>query len=140
MESLRILLNQLEIAQFMNTDYNKEFTKEFAVGETVRVKNPQRFIIRDGLQYQEQAIARNYTTVTCDQIFGVDFQVDSIEEALKMERWVRKPGSASISSLPWRKSQTKSTREQLFHLPKPQQHCRRAWNDPSGMTVFPASA
>jgi len=79
MESLRILLNQLEIAQFMNTDYNKEFTKEFAVGETVRVKNPQRFIIRDGLQYQEQAIARNYTTVTCDQIFGVDFQVDSIE-------------------------------------------------------------
>ena len=105
MESLRILLNQLEIAQFMNTDYNKEFTREFAVGETVRVKNPQRFVIRNGLGYQEQAIARNYTTVTCDQIFGVDFQWDSVEEALKMERgseaWKREyiePAMAQIAN------------------------------------------
>ena len=86
MESLRTLLNRLVVAEFFNTDYNKEFTREFAVGETVRVKNPQRFTIRDGIGYTPQPIARNYTTVSCDQIFGVDFEWDSAEAALKAER------------------------------------------------------
>ncbi|KKM63480.1 hypothetical protein LCGC14_1511050 [marine sediment metagenome] len=86
MESLRILVNKLETAQFFNTDYNKEFKREFAVGETVRVKLPQRFLIRDGLGYSPQAIRRLNTTVVMDQIFGVDFEWDSVEKALKMER------------------------------------------------------
>jgi hypothetical protein len=86
MESLRILVNQLKVAGYMNTDYNKEFTREFAVGETVRVKLPQRFKTRAGLGYNPQALDRQYTTVTCNQIFGVDFEWDSVEKALKMER------------------------------------------------------
>ena len=86
MESLRTLLNQLVVAENFNTDYNKEFDREFAVGETVRVKLPQRFTIRDGLGYTPQALNRIYTTVTCDQIFGVDFEWDSAEKALRMER------------------------------------------------------
>jgi hypothetical protein len=86
MESLRILLNKAQIAPFFNTKYNKEFTREFAVGETVRVKLPQRFTIRDGLGYTPQSLERKYTTVTMDQIFGIDFEWDSAEKALKMER------------------------------------------------------
>ena len=136
MESLRILLNQLEIAQFMNTDYNKEFTREFAVGETVRVKNPQRFVIRDGLGYQEQAIARNFTTVTCDQIFGVDFQWDSVEEALKMERgsdaWRREyiePAMAQIAN-------EIDTRAALFAYQNLNNIVGVLGTDPNNMTVF----
>jgi hypothetical protein len=86
MESLRVLLNKIQVAQFFNTDYNKEFTKEFAVGETVRVKLPQRFLVTDGLGYQPQPISRRYTTVNVDQIFGIHFEFDSVEQALKMER------------------------------------------------------
>lgn len=86
MESLRTLLNQLVVAETFNTDYNKEFDREFAVGETVRVKLPQRFTIRDGLGYTPQALNRIYTTVSCDQIFGIDFEWDSAEKALRMER------------------------------------------------------
>lgn len=86
MEGLRLLLNKLQVAQFFNTDYNKEFTREFPVGETVRVNFPQRFTIRDGLAYSPQAINRINTTVTVDQIFGVDFEWDSAEAALKLER------------------------------------------------------
>jgi hypothetical protein len=85
-ESLRLLTNKLQVAQFFNTSYNKEYTKEFAVGETVRVNFPQRFEIRDGLAYTPQAISRRNTTVTVDQIFGVDFEWDSAEQALKLER------------------------------------------------------
>lgn len=86
MESLRILLNKVQIAPFFNTSYNKEFQREFAVGEEVRVKMPHRFTIREGLGYNPQALSRQYTTVTVDQLFGVDFEWDSVEKALKMER------------------------------------------------------
>ncbi len=86
MDSLRILINKSQVCQFFNTDYNKEYTREFAVGETVRVKMPQRFIVRDGLGYTPQPIDRKYTTVKCDQIFGIDFDWDSVEAALKQER------------------------------------------------------
>jgi hypothetical protein len=86
MESLRLLKNKLTVAKFFNTDINKEYTREFPVGETVRVKLPHRFTIREGIGYSPQPITRIYTTVTLDQIFGVDFEWDSAEAALKMER------------------------------------------------------
>lgn len=86
MEALRLLINKLEVAQFFNTEYNKEFEQEFPVGATVQVKLPQRFLIRTGLGYKPQPINRITTTVTCNQIKGVDFEWDSIEKALDMER------------------------------------------------------
>lgn len=86
MESLRVLLNKLVVAQFGNTTYNKEFDKPFAIGETALVKYPQRFLVRDGLTYQEQGINRRTTSVTMDQVFGVDFGWDSVEKLLNMER------------------------------------------------------
>lgn len=85
-EGLRMLLNELECSQFANTDYNKEFTKPFAIGETLRVNKPQRFNVTDGMGYQPQALDRPYTTVTVDQPFGVHFNMDDIDSALKMER------------------------------------------------------
>lgn len=85
-EALRLLINKLEVAQFFNTDYNKEFEREFPVGEIVRVKLPQTFLIRDGLGYTPQPINRINTTVVCNQIFGVDFEWDSFEAAVRMER------------------------------------------------------
>ncbi len=85
-EALRSLVNKLTIARVFNTDQNQEYTKPFAVGETVRVRLPQRFLIRDGLGYTPQALNNIYTTVSCDQVFGVDFEIDSVEQALKAGR------------------------------------------------------
>src|SRR5215471_6791672 len=86
METMRILKNKLQVAQFFNTDDNDDYDKEFPVGATIRKKFPQRFLIREGLAYSPQAIARRETTITIDQIIGVDFEWDSFEAALKMER------------------------------------------------------
>lgn len=86
METLRTLINKSQIAPFFNTDYNKEFEKAFAIGDSCRVKLPQRFLITDGLQYQEQPIDRRYTTVQVNQPFGVHFGWDDMEAALKLER------------------------------------------------------
>lgn len=85
MEALRILLNKLEISPFFNTDYNKEFTKEFKVGDTVEVRYPQRFTIRDGQGYAPQALTDRFTTVSCDQQFGIDFDWSSAEQALNLD-------------------------------------------------------
>lgn len=86
MECLDLLTNTLEIGDAFNTDYNKEFTKEYAIGDTVRVPYPAKFTERIGLGYQAQGIERISTTITVNQIFGVDFQWDSAEEALKLSR------------------------------------------------------
>jgi hypothetical protein len=87
METLRLLLNKLQVAQFFNSDYEKEFEKEFAVGDTVRVKYPHRGITRrNTLAYNPQNLERRTTTIVVDQIVGYDFEWDSIEQALKLER------------------------------------------------------
>jgi hypothetical protein len=85
-ESLRILTNKLAVAAIFNTDYNKEFRRAFAPGEIVRVPYPKRFRTRTGLTYNPQAIDSRHTTVTVDDVFGVDFEWDSVQAALQLER------------------------------------------------------
>lgn len=85
-EGLRLLVNKLAVAQFGNTSYNKEFTRDFAVGETVRVPRPFQPTIRTGLGYNPQAVTRIYTTVTVDQIFGIDLEWDDVQKALEVTR------------------------------------------------------
>lgn len=86
MNGLAILVNSMEVGSLFNKSYNKEFQKPFAVGDTVRVPLPQRFLIRNGLGYDPQGINRQHTTITVQTPFGVDFEWDDAEAALKMER------------------------------------------------------
>jgi hypothetical protein len=86
MEGLRLLTNSLEVAPWFNTDYNSELTKEYPVGSTFRVPLPNSFLIRDGATYTPGPIQDRHTTVTCDQMFGVDIEWDSVEQALSMPR------------------------------------------------------
>lgn len=86
LECLRILTNSLEIARVFNTEQNKDFQKPFAIGETTQVKLPQRFLIRDGVQFTDQGIARKTVPITMGAPFGIDFAWDSVEQALKAER------------------------------------------------------
>jgi hypothetical protein len=86
MEVLRNLKNALKIAEYFNTSWQKDYNKTFAVGSTVQVKFPQQFLIRDGLGYNPQGIDRISTTVSLDQPFGIDFQWDDFEAAVKAER------------------------------------------------------
>lgn len=86
MEVLRLLINKKQVAEKFNTNWDKEFHQKFAVGESVNVKFPQRFTIRDGMPYTGQGINRISTPVKLDQVFGVDFDFDSYERSVKMER------------------------------------------------------
>lgn len=86
MRSLYHLKNKLSIASGFNWDFNKEFTKPFAIGETLTIKFPQRFIGGNGLGYNPESINRRSTTVTMDQLPHVHFDWDSYEKAINMER------------------------------------------------------
>jgi coat protein Gp5 len=86
MEVLRNLKNSLKVAEYFNSDWQKDYEKTFAVGTTITVKFPQQFTIREGLGYNPQGIDRIATTVSLNQPFGIDFQWDDYEAAVKAER------------------------------------------------------
>jgi hypothetical protein len=86
MTCLDLLENKRAVSQFFNTDYSKEFKLKFPVGDTIRVPFPQQFTVRNGLTYNPQAINRRHATVTVQDPFGIDFDWDSAEEALKAPR------------------------------------------------------
>lgn len=85
-KSLRRLLNKLVVAEYGNYDYNKEFTRSFPIGETLRVRFPQRYYVTDGLGYNPQALENRSTDVTCNQIFGIHFDYNDLQRALEMGR------------------------------------------------------
>lgn len=86
MDVLRLLTNDLTVAEYFNTDWDKDFKKEFAVGSTIQVKFPQTFFVIDGPGYVPQGIDRISTTVTLDQWIQVPFEWDDYEAAVKLER------------------------------------------------------
>ncbi|HYC00467.1 MAG TPA: P22 phage major capsid protein family protein [Candidatus Limnocylindrales bacterium] len=86
METLRLFMHSSEIFANMRHDHEEDFKKEFAVGDRIRVKFPWRPVIRDGFTYTPQNIERLETTIVVDQPFGIDFEWDTIDKLLNMER------------------------------------------------------
>lgn len=78
--------NKLVIAEGFSKAHERDFEKEFAIGDSVRVKYPDQGLIREGLTYIGASPDRKYTTITVDNFFGIDLEWDSIEKALSMER------------------------------------------------------
>lgn len=86
MKILWFLQNSLEVAAQFNTDWESEFGKAFPVGSSFQIKQPQSWLVTEGLGYQPQSIGRLTTTVNLDQIRGIHFEWDSYERLVKMER------------------------------------------------------
>ncbi len=86
MACLRNLVNSLEVARLFNTDRNADYKRPFAIGETTQIKLPQRFLIREGIEFADQGINRKTASVTMQAPFGIDFAWDDVEQALYAER------------------------------------------------------
>lgn len=86
MKILWFFKNSYEVANQFNSDWESEFGKAFPIGSQQQVKYPQRWLVTDGLAYQEQGINRLVTTINLDRIKGVHFGWDSYERLVKMER------------------------------------------------------
>lgn len=104
MECLDLLETKRGLSQYYNTDYNGEFKKSFAVGDSVNVPFPAQFTVRNGLEYNPQAVTRRHATITFDEPFGVDFEWDSAEAYLrapkgrdKIKREILDPAMAQLA-------------------------------------------
>ena len=86
MRILWFLQNALEVASMFNSEWESEFGKVFPVGSSFQIKQPQSWLVTEGLGYDPQGINRISTTVNLDQIFGIHFEWDSYEKLVKMER------------------------------------------------------
>jgi hypothetical protein len=86
MDGVRRLVNLLVLDQFFNHDNNEDFEKEFPVGAQIRVPLPQQPGIREGLTYTPEAVDLKETTITMNQVFGSDFELNDVEYALNVVR------------------------------------------------------
>lgn len=84
-EQLRKLTNRLVISEAFDTSYNKNFTKEFAVGAQIRVPYPVQFLpgTANDLGYEPQPIVDRATTVAINQVSKVHFAYDVLQRALE---------------------------------------------------------
>jgi hypothetical protein len=86
-EAVAILENELVMANLVHRGYEEEFTKKvngYTVGESVSIKRPTDFTVRDGAVAAIQDVVEGKTTFTVDKQKGVDFKFTSQELTLQI--------------------------------------------------------
>lgn len=87
MKGLSLLTNSLGVAPYFSTEYSGEYAKKFAIGRTLTIPGPQRYIVqRNDMTYNPQALDRQPYTINVDQTGTIPFDWESVEKALDMER------------------------------------------------------
>lgn len=87
-ESLKILENTLVMTKKVHVDYDKEFSQEingFKKGDTISIKRPADFTVRDGAVRQVQDVVEGSTTITINKQKGVDVNFTSKELTLDID-------------------------------------------------------
>jgi hypothetical protein len=68
-----------------NSTYSKEWKLKYPVGDTIKVPYPQRYDVRNGLEYNPPAAAQRFATVSIGEPFGIDVpEIDSLEAAISV--------------------------------------------------------
>lgn len=87
-EASRILENELVITGNVNRQYDKSFAVEGAkIGDTLRVRLPDRVLVRTGAALQVANENQQWTTLTCSSQKGVDIAFSSAEQAMKLDNF-----------------------------------------------------
>lgn len=80
---LKLLKNNLVMGRLVTTKYNDKFKK---VGQTIYVKRPPEFVIREGRVAQVQDVISGEVPVRLDKQRGIDVEFSSIEETLTVDQ------------------------------------------------------
>lgn len=79
---LKLLKNNLVMGRLVTTRFKNDFKK---VGDTVYVKRPPQFVIRQGRVAQVQDVVVGEAPVKLDYQCGIDIEFTSIEETLSVD-------------------------------------------------------
>lgn len=86
-EALMILENECVMANLVHRGYEEEFDKKvngYTVGETISIRRPADFTVRDGATATIQDVVEGKTTFTVDKQKGVDFNFTSQDLTLQI--------------------------------------------------------
>lgn len=87
-EAVMILENECVMAKLVHRGYEDEFSKMvngYTVGETVSIRRPADFTVRDGATAAVQDVVEGKTTFTVDKQKGVDFKFTSSDLTLQIK-------------------------------------------------------
>ena len=99
-EAARILANKLVVTGNVNRQYDSSFAKEGAkIGDTLRIRLPDRVTVRNGAALSVQAENQQYTTLSCNSQRGVDIAFSSAEQAMKLDNFSKLILEPRISQL-----------------------------------------
>lgn len=101
-EALSVLENNLVFVKNMDRKYEKEWaTSDRAIGDTVSVKKPARYVVRDGQAVSIQDHKEEKVALTLDKQKGVDVNFSSKELALDIDEFseqVLEPQMAALAN------------------------------------------
>lgn len=86
--AVRILENELVMAGMVYRGYEDEFDKKvngYSAGDTITIRKPTDFTVRDGAVLSAQDVTEGKTTITVDKQKGVDFAFTSKELTLNID-------------------------------------------------------
>ena len=86
-EAVMILDNECLMANLVHRGYEEEFSKKvngYTVGETISIRRPTDFTVRDGAVAATQDVVEGKTTFTVDKQKGVDFKFTSQDLTLQI--------------------------------------------------------
>lgn len=103
-EATMILENELGMAKSVYRGYEKEFSNSvngYRVGDTVTIKKPTDFTVRDGAAASIQDVTEGSTSISVDKQKGIDFQFSSLELTLdikELSERVIKPAMVQLAN------------------------------------------
>lgn len=86
-EALMVLENNCVMGGLVHRGYEEEFSKKvngYTVGETISIRRPTDFTVRDGATASVQDVVEGKTTFTVDKQKGVDFKFTSSDLTLQI--------------------------------------------------------
>lgn len=87
-EALVILDNELVMAKKVHRGYEKEFGQTVSgheVGDTITIRRPTDFTVRDGRTASTQDVVEGSTSITVDKQKGIDFKFTSADLTLDIK-------------------------------------------------------
>lgn len=99
-ESLMILHQKLTYIGSINRSYDSQFANDGAKkGDTIRLRLPNEFVVREGAALNAQDIQERNTSLTVDRHRGVDMQFTSTDLTLDIDRFAERYIEPAMSVL-----------------------------------------
>lgn len=103
-EAITILDNELVMAKQVFRGYEDDFSKKvngYKVGETISIRKPTDFVVRDGAVMDVQDVTEGKTAITVDKRKGIDFKFTSQDLTLniaELSERVIKPAMVQLAN------------------------------------------